>query len=245
MQGMPVRAFQFGNKDARGGAPAQVLATELNQVVTRPMGYPEGSSQGCGCGSAVPFRNEKIPARSLLFLGLSGPKVTKPRWFMDFRRKGRESLLNPWLGRKFADFGQNPIDQTAFRKNSLLNSLVQGIATLLRLACSRTKRKAVFRNLHPRCIRYLWKPGPVVYGCDHGKTHHHQHKAERPVLNGGWVSPHIQVFVFDYCLRHRPVNAGLFCNVRRVRHWAPLPLALLTIFYSRTNICDEDWLASL
>jgi hypothetical protein len=79
------------------------------------------------CGSAVSFRNEKIPARSLIFFALSGRKLAKPRLSKDFRRKGRKSLLNPWFGRKFADFGPNPIDQAAFRKNSLLNSLLQGI----------------------------------------------------------------------------------------------------------------------
>ena len=78
---------------------------------------------------AVPISERKFPALFPDLFARAGQNAAKSHCLYDFRGKRRESLLNPCLGREFADFGQNLKNQARNRKKSLINSLVQGISS--------------------------------------------------------------------------------------------------------------------
>jgi hypothetical protein len=80
------------------------------------------------------------------FLASPGRKVTNPRRPRDFRRKTRESLLNPCLGREFADYGQNPIDQSAYRENSLFKFPAAGNCNVCASAFRSTKERSALAD---------------------------------------------------------------------------------------------------
>ena len=76
---------------------------------------------------AVPISERKIPAQFPDIFARESQKDAKPRRIYGFRRKRRESLLNPCLGRKFADSGRDLKNQAVNGEKSLINSLQQGI----------------------------------------------------------------------------------------------------------------------
>jgi hypothetical protein len=88
----------------------------------------------------VPISEREIPALFPDLFGGESRNGAKSQCLYGFRRKRWESLLNPCRGGKFADFGQNLINQTAYREKSLINSLVQGKRKQPRLAMGYWRR---------------------------------------------------------------------------------------------------------